>query len=207
MKTLSGGQLAGGNSEYGRVDNDFYATDPKAVETLLHNEFFNFDSFLEPCVGEGHIVEAVHKFVNRFYSIPYWKKCNLKTLDIINRGYPNTITQDFLTWKTQEKFNTIITNPPYSLAKEFIEKGMELLTNDGKMAMFLKIQFLEGAKRKELFDKYPPKYIYVFRNRMPTWNNGQPKDPKTGKKWATTMCHAWFIWEKGSTSEPVVRWL
>ena len=50
---------------------------------------------------------------------------NLKTLDIINRGYPNTITQDFLTWKTQEKFNTIITNPPYSLAKEFVEKSIE----------------------------------------------------------------------------------
>ena len=101
----------------------------------------------------------------------------------------------------------IITNPPYSLAKEFVEKGMELLEDDGQMAMFLKIQFLEGAKRKELFDKYPPKYIYVFRNRMATWNSGLEKDPKTGKRWATTMCHAWFVWEKGSTSEPVVRWL
>ena len=61
--------------------------------------------------------------------------------------------------------------------------------------------------RKELFEKYPPKYIYVFRNRMATWNSGLEKDPKTGKKWATTMCHAWFVWEKGSTSEPIVRWL
>lgn len=85
--------------------------------------------------------------------------------------------------------------------------SMELLEDDGQMAMFLKIQFLEGAKRKELFDKYPPKYIYVFRNRMATWNSGLEKDPKTGKRWATTMCHAWFVWEKGSTSEPVVRWL
>ena len=84
---------------------------------------------------------------------------------------------------------------------------MELLTDNGQMAMFLKIQFLEGQKRKELFEKYPPKYIYVFRNRMATWNNGLEKDPKTGKRWATTMCHAWFIWEKGSKSEPIIRWL
>lgn len=42
---------------------------------------------------------------------------------------------------------------------------------------------------------------------MATWNSGLEKDPKTGKKWATTMCHAWFVWEKGSTSEPIVRWL
>lgn len=89
---------------------------------------------------------------------------------------------------------------------------MELLTDEtedtcnGQMAMFLKIQFLEGAKRKELFEKYPPKYIYVFRNRMATWNNGEPLDPN-GKRWATTMCHAWFVWEKGSTTEPIIRWL
>ena len=205
--SLAGNKLAGGNPKNDRVENDFYATNPEAVERLLYNEFFSFTSFLEPCVGEGHIVEAVQKFVNRFYSVPYWKKCNVKTLDIVDRGYPNTIIQDFLQWETEEKFDTIITNPPYSLAKEFAEKGMELLTDDGKMALFLKIQFLEGQKRKEFFDKYPPKYIYVFRNRMATWNNGQAIDPTTGKKWATTMCHAWFVWEKGSKSKPIIEWL
>ena len=84
---------------------------------------------------------------------------------------------------------------------------MKLLTDDDQIAMFLKIQFLEGIKRKEFFEKYPPKYIYVFRNRMATWNNGNEVDPNTGKRWATTMCHAWFIWEKGSKTEPIIRWL
>lgn len=87
-----------------------------------------------------------------------------------------------------------------------MEKGISLLKDNGKMAMFLKIQFLEGAKRVEMFKKYPPKYIYTFVKRMPTWNNGQPTD-ENGKRWATTMCHAWFVWEKGYEGEPVVRWL
>ena len=102
----------------------------------------------------------------------------------------------------------------HTIAKEFVEKSMELLNEGydedgyakGQLIMFLKIQFLEGAKRKAMFEKYPPKYIYVFRNRMAAWNNGEPLDPN-GKRWATTMCHAWFVWEKGSTSEPVIRWL
>ena len=115
--------------------------------------------------------------------------------------------QDFLTWETKQKFEGIITNPPFSLAQEFIEKGMDLLTDNGQMAMFLKIQFLESAKRKEFFEKYPPKYIYVFRDRMATWNNGNEVDPSTGKRWATTFCHAWFVWEKGSKTEPIIRWL
>ena len=82
-----------------------------------------------------------------------------------------------------------------------------MLNDDGQIAMFLKIQFLEGKKREEFYKKYPPKYIYVFRSRMATWNNGSPVDPKTGKRWATTMCHAWFIWEKDSKTEPIIRWL
>ena len=198
-KVLAGGKLAGGNPENGRVENDYYATNPKAVEMLLMNYPFYAATILEPCVGGGHIANAINNF--------FANQRVITGLDLVDRGYPNTIVQDFLTWETDRKFEGIITNPPFSLAQEFIEKGMELLTDDGQMAMFLKIQFLEGAKRKEFFEKYPPKYIYVFRNRMATWNNGNEVDPNTGKRWATTMCHAWFIWEKGSKTEPIIRWL
>lgn len=202
--SLSGSKLAGGNPKSKRVDNDFYATNPQAVEMLLKNYDFNGVSILEPCVGEGHIARAVDSF--------YTNKKDITGVDLVDRGYPNTIVQNFLEWNTDKKFEGIITNPPYSLAKEFVEKGMTLLTDEtestvnGQMAMFLKIQFLEGIKRKELFEKYPPKYIYVFRKRMATWNNGQEFD-SNGKHWATTMCHAWFIWEKNSKTEPIVRWL
>ena len=198
-QTLSGGKLAGGNPENGRVENDYYATNPKAVEMLLSNYTFDASTILEPCVGEGHIANAINNF--------FPNKRKITGIDLVDRGYPNTIVADFLTYETDKKWEGIISNPPYSLAMEFIEKGMELLEENGQMAMFLKIQFLEGVKRKEFFEKYPPKYIYVFRNRMATWNNGQPVDPKTGKKWATTMCHAWFVWEKGNKTEPVIRWL
>jgi hypothetical protein len=214
-KVLAGAKLAGGNPENGRVEDDYYATNPEAVKMLLTKYTFDAHTILEPCVGGGHIANAINDF--------YTTKREITGMDLVDRGYPGTIVADFLIfltcchaililsnykiYKTDKKYEGIITNPPYSLAKEFVEKGMELLEDDGQMAMFLKIQFLEGAKRKELFDKYPPKYIYVFRNRMATWNSGLEKDPKTGKRWATTMCHAWFVWEKGSTSEPVVRWL
>lgn len=197
---LQGAKLAGGNPTNNRVENDFYATNPVAVGKLLAKYDFNGTTMLEPCVGMGHIAYTVSAIYH------HSKNIEVTALDIVDRGYPDTIVQNFLTWETDKKFEMIISNPPYSLGKEFIEKGMELLTENGQMAMFLKIQFLEGAKRKELFEKYPPKYIYVFRNRMATFNNGEPLDPN-GKKWATTMCHAWFVWEKGSTSEPIVRWI
>ncbi|MGL5330689.1 MAG: hypothetical protein ACRDD7_15585 [Peptostreptococcaceae bacterium] len=196
--SLQGGKLAGGNPENGRVENDFYATNPKAVETLFQHYSFTASKILEPCVGQGHIAN----FINSFFT----NKREVVGVDLVDRGYPDTIVANFLEWDTDEKFDGIISNPPYSLAKEFVEKGMDLLEDEGQMAMFLKVQFLEGLKRKELFEKHPPKYIYVFRSRMATWNNGQETDDK-GKRWATTMCHAWFVWEKGSRTEPIVRWL
>lgn len=198
-KVLAGGKLAGGNPENGRVENDYYATNPKAVEMLLTNYSFHAATILEPCVGGGHIANAINDF--------FTNKRAITGLDLVDRGYPNTIVQDFLTWETDKKFEGIITNPPFSLAQEFIEKGIDLLTDNGQMAMFLKIQFLEGAKRKAFFEKYPPKYIYVFRNRMPTWKNGSEFNPETGKKWQEVICFAWFIWEKGSKTEPIIRWL
>ena len=196
--SLSGNKLAGGNPATQRVENDFYATNPKAVNMILNKYNFYAQNILEPCVGQGHIAHVIDEFYNH--------SKNITAIDIVDRGYPNTIVTDFLNYQTEKRYDGIITNPPYSLAKEFVEKGMELLTDNGQMLMFLKIQFLEGAKRKDFFKKYPPKYIYVFTNRMATWNNGEPLDPK-GKRWATTMCHAWFIWEKNSMTEPIIRWL
>ena len=195
---LQGAKLAGGNPANKRVENDFYATDPMAVQKLLSKYSIKGNEILEPCIGNGNIAKAINKF--------YDGKCNITGIDIVDRGYPDTIIQDYLSWNTDKKFDCIITNPPFSLGKEFVEKSMTLLNDDGQLIMFLKIQFLEGEKRTELFEKYPPKYIYVFRNRMATWNNGEPLDPN-GKRWATTMCHAWFIWEKNSTTEPIIRWL
>lgn len=199
--SLSGGQLSGGNTATKRAENDFYATDPKAVVDLL--KCFDRDGIvpdvskcLEPCVGTGNIPFNIMDI-----------KLDWTYLDIVDRGYPNTIVQDYLVWSTRDKYTFIITNPPYSLASEFIEKSMTLLDDKGMCCMFLKLQFLEGTKRKELFKKYPPKYIYVFRKRMATWKNGLEQNPDTGKKWAETICFAWFIWVKGSTTEPVVRWI
>lgn len=179
---LSGTKLAGSGSKLGRVDNDYYATDPKAVKQ---------------CVGGGNIANEV---------ISICKPNTTKFIDIVDRGYPNTEVADYLTYDSDEKFDLIMTNPPYSLGCEFVEKSMSMLSKGGYLIMFLKIQFLEGMKREEIFNKYPPKFIYVFRKRMATWRNGEEFDD-IGKHWVTTMCHSWFVWQEGFNGEPIVRWI
>ena len=194
---LKGSNLVGTSDTRERVEKDYYATPVSSTEALLNEIKFKGD-FLEPCVGGGHMANVIKE---------YYPNNNIYCMDIVDRGYEDTVVSDFLTHDFKgKKFDSIITNPPYSMAQEFVEKSMSILNSKGKVAMFLKIQFLEGMKRLDFFKAYPPKYIYVFSKRQNPWRNGSPLDEK-GKQWSSTMCFAWFIWEEGFNGEPIVRWI
>ena len=196
-RVLSGGQLAGGNSISKREENDFYATDPETLKLFLY-EFWKDNSFegdiLEPACGQGHISKTLEEMLPSF---------NIISTDLIDRGYGQGGI-DFLTYDYGRTFGTVITNPPFSLAKEFIEKGLEV--SKKYVIMLCKIQLLEGVKRKDMFLNTPLKYVYVHTTRQATWKGGKPTDSK-GKKWATTMCLAWFVWDKEYKGEPIIRWI
>ena len=97
----------------------------------------------------------------------------------------------------------IITNPPYKYALEFCEKAIDLVDTGYKVAMFLKLTFLEGQRRRKFFDKFPPKYVLVFSKRIQVARNG---DEEMFKK-SSAACYAWFIWEKGYTGKPTIEWI
>ena len=196
---ITGSNIAGGNPANGRVSKDFYTTNPEAVRKFIKRhcgELIPWGRYLEPCVATGNIADVIKSY-----------GCEVVGVDIEDYGYPGTIVHDFISWQTDERFDGIITNPPFMLAEKFIRKSLELLKDGGQAAFFLKIQFLEGTKRQEFFKQYPPKYIYVNTKRTPTWAENQKVNPKTGKSWVTTMCTAWYVWEKGFVGEPTIRWI
>ena len=190
---LEGTNLAGMSTTRERVKDDYYATPPDTTKAILNEVKLN-GSILEPACGEGHISKVLQE---------YYPNAEIVSTDLINRGYGKGGI-DFLTYDYGRKFDTVITNPPFGLAQEFIEKALQI-SND-KVIMFAKIQLLEGKKRRKMFLNTPLKYIYVFSSRQNPWRNGESLDEK-GKPWSSTMCFAWFVWEKGYEGEPVVRWL
>lgn len=195
--SLSGGQLAGGNSTTEKADNDFYATDPNTVREFLNiakNDFEDVSRIWENCAGQGHLAEVVKE---------YFKDSTVCTTDLIDRGYC-TADVDFLNSSFNPNADLIITNPPFSLVNDFIVKGLE--KTNRYLVYLCKIQMLETVGRKEILEDSPLKYIYVHSKRQATWKNGEPLDPQ-GKKWATTMCLAWFVWDKEYKGEPIVRFI
>ena len=188
--------IVGGKGLSERVENDFYATDPKSVIELLETYKIEGKTFYEPCVGQGHIAKVLKE---------YYPKSKVLCSDIVDRGYHDVIISDFLKDDLGIKVDWVITNPPFKRAKEFAEKSLEISKKG--VAMFLRIQFLEGQSRKAWLQSSPLKYIYVFSKRQQPFRDGLPINPKTGKKWSSVMCFAWFIWEKGYIGEPVIRWI
>lgn len=182
---------ASSHSKDERANDDYYCTPPQAVEELLKREQFNH-YILEPAVGGGSIAAVL---VDHNHKV--------QSMDIVDRGYIGTEVKDFLaTAKDDLNFSPdIITNPPYALAKEFVEHALDISMDSVKVAMFLKIQFLESKKRYKLFKKYPPKKIYVFVNRVNCGKNGV-----FGKE-SSAVCYAWFVWEKGYKGLPQVDWI
>ena len=189
-KNLTGTSLSGTSVSRERVENDYYATPPESTIDLLEREKF-FGDILEPCCGEGHISEVLK---DNGYDVI--------SNDLIDRGY-GEFNEDYLK-ATELKADNVVTNPPFKYAKEFIEKSLHDTT--GKVAMFCKIQLLEGVSRSKMFENTPLKTVYVFTKRQNPLRNGKPVD-ENGKKWASTMCFAWFIWEHGYKGKPVIEWI
>ena len=185
-----------GASSHGIGDrqiDDYYATDPQTIVDLFKVEDFG-DTIWEPACGEGHLSKKIEDY----------GKSVLST-DLVQRGGYGTGNIDFL--KQKGVWNgDIITNPPYKYAQEFVEQSMKLIKKSTvaglKVAMFLKLTFLEGQKRKKMFAKYPPKYVYVFSQRQNCAKNGDfhlyP---------SSAVCYCWFVWEKNFKGETTIKWI
>lgn len=169
-----------------RQKDDFYPTPPDGVYPLLKNEKFEGEIWECAC-GDGAISNLL---IEEGY--------NVYSSDLINRGFGETGV-DFL--KSNRKTNNIITNPPFKLACEFAYHACQLA--DKKVAMFARINFLEGVARGKMFKLTPLKNVYVFSRRI-TFTN-----PDSGKKshGGGMLAFAWFIWEKGFTGKPTIDWI
>lgn len=179
---------ASNHSKDERAEHDYYATEPKAIELLLGLEKFDKNIWQCAC-GEGHISEVLKEHGYKVHST-----------DLIDRGY-GLGGIDFL--ECNEVFNgDIITNPPYKYAKEFVYKALELINEKNKVAMFVKLTFLETKGRKELFEKYPPKTIYISSSRLHCWKNGD----KEASKGSNAIAYIWIVWEKGYEGQTIVKW-
>ena len=145
----------------------------------------------EPSCGAGHLSKRLEERGYKVYST-----------DLVDRGYGRGGC-DFLSLDKENVWNgTILTNPPYKFAKEFIEQALRLVTPGNKVFMFLKLQFLESKKRRKLFDTKQLKTLYVSSCRIICAMNGEfDKYP------SSAIAYGWYEFEKGYHGDPIIKWI
>ena len=140
--------------------NDFQ-TPPEAIKPLL--PYLKKDWLIWECAcGKGNLVNA------------------LNSEGFLTEGTDILTGHDFLTWEPKG-YDCIITNPPFSIKQEFLERAYKL----GKpFAFLLPLTTFETRKRQYLFQKYGLEVIF-FDKRI---NFETPSGKGSGSWFAT----AWF---------------
>jgi len=156
---------------------DFYPTPEWCVQRMLEACGVTGGLWLEPAVGDGSIVRAVSKVRD---------DVSWTTVDIRPECKADK-TGDFLHMGFGERFNAIITNPPYSQALEFVKMAV---TRADVVVMLLRLNWLASAERCSWLRANMPSEVYVLPDR-PSFD-GENTD-------ATD--YAWFAWRRGSREQ------
>jgi len=142
---------------------DFYPT-PSWCYEKLPIDWSMFTTALEPCEGDGRITQF------------------LRAKGVDTKGFDIQTGTNYLTTETTENYDLILTNPPFSIALDFIDKAIE---EANTVIMLLRLNFLGSQKRNAWFVENEPTSLFVLSKR-PSF---------TGKGTDSTE-YAWFVWDK-----------
>jgi hypothetical protein len=187
--------------EFRKGDN--YSTHYSLTELLFENAKhnigidFDFDkAALEPAAGEGHMSFVLKTYFNKVaaYDPVYGSLAFIKNVPMASNI---DIQYSFLTYDFQQKFPYIITNPPFSIADNFVLRAKEL---EPEMFCFLlRTNYLSGQRRAKRKVYEGLAHVSVF-DRMPDLRAPIRED---GKFPTAMNVYAWFIWIKGYKGKPM----
>lgn len=172
-----------------RNDKDFYVTPRSTINALFGNYDIKTGWVLEPCAGNGSICKALRenpKWDGSLYAVEIREEEQY----ILSDYCDDVLIADFL----QADLNnfaypmpcppkTIITNPPFSIAEEVIEKCFEIADDQTEIIMLLRLGFLEAVKRKTFWGKHPNVSLITLSNRPSFTGNG-----------TDNSAYGWYIW-------------
>jgi len=137
---------------------------------------------LDPCAGGDEEHPMSYPTVLEEWDI------NPITID----ARPNSraeIIADYLETDVLEKFDLIITNPPFIIIEDIIEKALSDCKDGGHVVMLARLNYFGAQKRAVGFQANMPKYVFVHSKRM-GFDPAKPSD-------TDNVEYAHFVWVKG----------
>ncbi len=165
-----------------RQISDFYPTPLAVMENLLLHHKLKDGPLLEPCAGTGNLL----KVIKYYYDIPLTSVEIRPEEESTLQPYGDVFIADYLEWKPDKQYKTIITNPPFNLAMDVIMKSFEIADEDTEIIMLLRLAFLESKSRYAFWQNHPLSKLFVLSCR-----------PSFTGKGTDSAAYGWFIWNKG----------
>lgn len=183
-----------------RKKNDYYRTPATLATYAVHSAYNDFLAdrpevlFLEPGCGE------TAPFLDAALDLPEVEGVGLELMDKEEGSFSDHLVgrmllgKDFLeqgpseygqALKENKGFDLIIGNPPFSQAERFVERGIELLRDDGVLCYLLRLGFMASRAREKLLTIYKPRHVRVLTPR-PSFTGGGTDSQE----------YALFYWEK-----------
>lgn len=179
-----------------RNENDLYPTPPLATY-VLHKYIDLPRNIVEPCAGRGNIsIELIRQGYN------------VQSFDLFEYDNPLcniTTGQDVLTLQKPNGAQALVTNPPYhkDLPRLIAEKGV---SEYDLTALFVRLTFLEGKKRKKLFTNHPPSDIIFLSDRVRFGTDLiEPIDRKD--QIGGMIAYCWIVFRKEHAGTTKLRWV
>jgi len=161
------------NRGYDRHASDYYRTPISAIEEFLGkwDELADKGLVKDIFTQEAICLDPSAGGDKDFPLIPYpsalksrYQIVQIDTMDIREDSSADK-KADYLTTNCKG-YDVIITNPPFYLAQEFIEKALEDVKDDGYVVMLLRLNFFGSKKRFDLWQRHMPIYTFVHHKRL-----------------------------------------
>lgn len=152
----------------------------------------------EPACNRGYMARPLREYFDRVhasdifdYSEQSGASCQERVIDFLWEGSESPcIAAQGLEW--------VITNPPFRLAEQFIERAQRVPGWRGT-AVIVRTAFLEGVGRYErLFALNPPTVVAQFVERVPMVKG---RVTATG---STATAYCWLVWMANRAPQPMV---
>ena len=90
---------------------------------------------------------------------------DVETWDIREDSRAERTCVDFLQTQGKAKYDTVITNPPFSLAEQFVYKALEHVDEYGLVIMLQRLNWLGTKKRFKMWNSLPLHSVFVHHQR------------------------------------------
>ena len=188
-----------------REELDYYATPIAEVTNILETLGYDFSgqTILEPCVGGGHMVAGIQKYLDAHQqTAAALKGTDFKDREFRSNRWELQYDLDFLADDYPiDKTDIVIMNPPYSTIEPFLIRALEIAQD--KLIVLCRTQVLEGAGRyNKIFKDNPPTDVYQYVDRIQCWKGG------TKPTGSSAQAYCWLVWDKKApAAAPKLHWI